>query len=94
MPEQNPILGAFIAIQTCGNFLGFNPSRHVLVADGCFLRQAQDSVYGRGLFRLAPALERKKLEVKYCTKVQLTKDRGNYNLTVDPSPLAGKPGLL
>jgi len=25
-----------IAIQTCGNFLGFNPHRHVLISDSCF----------------------------------------------------------
>ena len=80
MPEQNPIPGASIAIQTCGDFLGFNPHRHILAADGCFLRQAQASVYGRGLFRVASSLEMKKLEVKYCTKVQLTKDRGKYKV--------------
>ena len=40
---------------------GNNPHCHVLVTDGCFLRQAQDSVYGKGMFRVAPSLEMKKL---------------------------------
>jgi hypothetical protein len=40
VPERNPIPGAVIAIQTFGDFLGFNPHCHVLVTDGCF--------YGRG----------------------------------------------
>ena len=46
--------GAGIAIQTFDDFLGFNPHCHVLVTDGCF--------YGRGMFRVAPSLEMKKLE--------------------------------
>ena len=28
VPEQNPIPGAVIAIQTFGDFLGFNPNCH------------------------------------------------------------------
>ncbi len=55
VPEDNPIPGAVIAIQTFGDFLGFNPHCHILVTDGCF--------YGsRGMFRVAPPLELKKLE--------------------------------
>ena len=41
--------GAVIAIQTFGDFLGFNPHCHVLVTDGCF--------YGKGMFRVAPPLD-------------------------------------
>jgi hypothetical protein len=33
VPEKNPIPGAVIAIQTFGDFLGFNPHRHVLVVE-------------------------------------------------------------
>ncbi len=69
VPEQNPIPGAVIAIQTFGDFLGFNPHCHVLVTDGCFLRQAQDSVYGRGMFRVAPPLDLKKLEAIFRHRV-------------------------
>jgi hypothetical protein len=44
VPEKNPIPGAVIAIQTFGDFLGFNLHCHILVTDGCF--------YGdRGMFR-------------------------------------------
>jgi ribosomal protein S27E len=60
--EKNPIPGASIAIQTFGDFLGFNPHCHILVTDGCF--------YGdRGMFRLAPPLELKKLEAIFRHKV-------------------------
>jgi Putative transposase. len=42
-----PQPGVVIAIQTFGDFLGFNPHGHILVTDGCF--------YGKkGMFRLAP----------------------------------------
>ena len=47
--------GAVIAIQTFGDFLGFNPHCHILLTDGCF--------YGdKRIFRVAPPLELKKLE--------------------------------
>jgi hypothetical protein len=53
-------------MQTFGDFLGFNPHCHILVTDGCFLRQAQDGVYGeKGMFRVAPPLELKKLEALF-----------------------------
>jgi len=54
--------GAVIAIQTFGDFLGFNPHCHILVTDGCF--------YGDGgIFRVAPPLELKKLEAIFRHKV-------------------------
>jgi hypothetical protein len=61
VPEQNPIPGAVIVIQTFGDFLGFNPHCHVLVTDGCF--------YGRGMSRVAPPLDMKKLEAIFRHKV-------------------------
>jgi hypothetical protein len=61
VPERNPIPGAVIAIQTFGDFLGFNPLCHVLVTDGCF--------YGKGMFRVAPPLGLKKLEAIFRHKV-------------------------
>ena len=45
-------------MQTFGDFLGFNPYCHILITDGCF--------YGdRGMFRVAPPLELKKLEALF-----------------------------
>ena len=61
VPEKDPIPGAVIAIQTFGDFLGFNPRLHVLVTDGCF--------YGKGMFRVAPPLDLKKLEAIFRHKV-------------------------
>jgi hypothetical protein len=62
VPQRNPIPGAVIAIQTFGDFLGFNPHCHILVTDGCF--------YGDGgMFRVAPPLELKKLEAIFRHKV-------------------------
>ena len=62
VPENDPIPGAVIAVQTFGDFLGFNPHSHILVTDGCF--------YGtRGMFRVAPPLELKKLEAIFRHKV-------------------------
>ncbi|HPC33982.1 MAG TPA: transposase [Syntrophales bacterium] len=62
VPEKEPIPGAVIAIQTFGDFLGFNPHCHILVTDGCF--------YGsRGMFRVAPLLELKKLEAIFRHKL-------------------------
>ena len=54
-PENEPMPGAVIAVQTFGDFLGFHPHTHILVTDGCF--------YGdKGMFRVAQPLELKKLE--------------------------------
>ena len=62
VPQNDPIPGAVIAVQTFGDFLGFNPHCHILVTDGCF--------YGsRGMFRVAPPLELKKLEAIFRHKV-------------------------
>jgi ribosomal protein S27E len=62
VPENDPIPGAVIAMQTFGDFLGFNPHCHILVTDGCF--------YGnRGMFRVATPLELKKLEAIFQHKV-------------------------
>ena len=62
VPEKEPVPGAVIAVQTFGDFLGFNPHCHILVSDGCF--------YGnRGMFRVAPPLELKRLESIFRHKV-------------------------
>ena len=60
--ENDSIPGAVIAVQTFGDFLGFNPHCHILVTDGCF--------YGDGgMSRVAPPLELKKLEAIFRYKV-------------------------
>jgi len=62
VPEKEPIPGAVIAMQTFGDFLGFNPHCHILLTDGCFYDK-------RGMFRVAPPLELKKLEAIFRHKV-------------------------
>ena len=54
VPENGAVPGAVIAIQTFGDFLGFNPHLHVLCSDGCFS--------GEGMFRVAPRFETKHIE--------------------------------
>jgi hypothetical protein len=70
VPEDDPVPGAVIAVQTFGDFLGFNPHCHILVTDGCF--------YGDGgMFRVAPPLELKKLEAIFRHKVlRMLMDKG------------------
>jgi len=53
--EEVAVPGAVIAIQSFGDFLGFNSHLHVLASDGCF--------YGQGMFRVAPRFETKQLEL-------------------------------
>jgi len=52
--EEGAVPGAVVAIQSFGDFLGFNPHLHILCSDGCF--------YGEGMFRVAPRFEKKPLE--------------------------------
>ncbi len=59
--EENAVLGAVIAIQSFGDFLGFNSHLHVLASDGCF--------YGQGMFRVAPRFDTKDLEKIFRHKV-------------------------
>ena len=53
-PEEDAVPGAAVAIQSFGDFLGFNPHCHILSTDGCF--------YRNGMFRVAPRFEAKQLE--------------------------------
>ncbi len=61
VPEEDAVPGAVIAIQTFGDFLGFNPHLHVLCSDGCF--------YGESMFRVAPRFTTKTLEEIFRHKV-------------------------
>ncbi|MCJ7683322.1 MAG: transposase [Desulfobacteraceae bacterium] len=36
VPEDDAVPGAVVAIQSFGDFLGYNPHLHVLCSDGCF----------------------------------------------------------
>jgi hypothetical protein len=59
--EEEAVPGAVIAIQSFGDFLGFNSHLHVLASDGCF--------YGQGMFRVAPRFETRQLEEIFRHKV-------------------------
>lgn len=61
VPEKEAVPGAVIAIQSFGDFLGFNPHLHVLGTDGGF--------YGKSMFRVAPRVETKDLENTFRHKV-------------------------
>jgi len=54
VPEEDAVPEAVIAIQSFGDFLGFNPHVHILCIDGCF--------YGNGMFRVAPHFGTEDLE--------------------------------
>jgi hypothetical protein len=60
-PEEDAVPGAAVAIQSFGDFLGFNPHLHILGTDGCF--------YGGGMFRVAPRFETRHLEEIFRHKV-------------------------
>ncbi|HAR49510.1 MAG TPA: hypothetical protein DCR81_05300 [Smithella sp.] len=75
VPEKEPLPGAVIAVQTFGDALGFNPHCHILLTDGCF--------YGnKGMFRVAPPLELKKLEAIFRHKVFKMLNRGKITKEV------------
>lgn len=61
VPEEDAVPGAVIAMQSFGDFLGFNPHLHVLISDGCF--------YGNGIFRVSPRCETEHLEETFRHKV-------------------------
>jgi len=54
VPEEDAVPGAVVAIQSFGDFLGFNPHLHILCTDGCF--------YANGMFRVAPHFETRGIE--------------------------------
>ncbi|MBC8441861.1 MAG: transposase [Deltaproteobacteria bacterium] len=72
---QNIVPGAVIAIQTFGDFLGFNPHLHILISDGCF--------HENGMFSVAPAIDTKALEQIFrhmILKMLLTKGKINRDV--------------
>jgi hypothetical protein len=60
-PGQDAVPSAVIAIQTFGEFLGFNLHCHILSTDGCFC--------GTGVFQPAPVVVGKDLEELFWHKV-------------------------
>ena len=60
-PGQDAVPSAVIAIQTFGEFLGFNLHCHSLSTDGCFC--------GTGAFQVAPVIVHKDLEEIFRHKV-------------------------
>jgi hypothetical protein len=51
---QKAVPGAVVAIQSFGDFLGFNPHLHVLISDGCF--------HENGMFSVSPTIDTGVLE--------------------------------
>jgi len=78
VPENDPIPGTVIALQTLGDFLGYNFHAHILVTEGCF--------YGnKGMFRVTPPLELKKTDdtamenlVRYIIRASFSQERMQY----------------
>jgi len=52
--DKQAVPGAVIAIQSFGDFLGFNPHLHILISDGCF--------HKNGMFSVSPAINNDALE--------------------------------
>jgi hypothetical protein len=70
--KNESVPGAAVAIQTFGDFLGFNPHTHVLISDGCF--------YKEGTFKVAPKLQMKVLEALFQHKVlKMLLNKGKIN---------------
>jgi predicted acyltransferase len=59
--DPKTALGAVIAIQAFGDFLGFNPHLHILISDGCF--------HENGLFTVVPTIDVKVLKQIFRHKV-------------------------
>jgi hypothetical protein len=58
---EGAVPGAVIAIQSFGDFLGYNPHAHILLTDGCF--------HDNGMFRVAPRFDPQALEEIFRHKV-------------------------
>jgi len=72
---DDAVSGAVIAMQSFGDFLGFNPHAHVIATDGCF--------YGNGSFMVFPASSSKDIENLFRHEVfKMLKAEGKINDTV------------
>ena len=79
-PGQDAVPGAVIAIQTFGDFLGFNPHCHILSTDGCFL--------GTGAFQVVPVIVREELEEIFRHNAFKTLRKITEGLQKDRDPIA------
>ena len=69
---EDAVPGAVIAVQSFGDFLGFNSHLHVIGTDGCF--------YGNGSFKTCPTPNPKDLEDLFHYEVfKMLKSEGKIN---------------
>jgi hypothetical protein len=54
IPFDDAVTGAAIAVHTFGGFQQFNPHLHLIVTDGCFLRESATACPGGGTFTKGP----------------------------------------
>ena len=72
VPCDDAVAGAVIAVQSFGDFLGFNSHLHVIATDGCF--------YGNGSFKTCPTPNPKDLEDLFRYEVfKMLKSEGKIN---------------
>jgi hypothetical protein len=72
VPYDDAVAGVVIALQTFGDFLGFNSHLHVIATDGCF--------YGNGSFKACPRLNPKDLVGLFRYEVfKMLKSEGKIN---------------
>ena len=72
VPYDDAVAGAVIAVQSFGDFLGFNSHLHVIATDGCF--------YGKGSFKTCPTPNPKDLEDLFRYEVlKMLKSEGKIN---------------
>jgi hypothetical protein len=72
VPYDDAVTGAVIAVQSFGDFLGFNSHLHVTATDGCF--------YGNDSFKACPRLNPKDLVDLFRYEVfKILKSEGKIN---------------
>ncbi len=72
VPYEDAVAGAVNAVQSFGDFLGFNSHLHVIATDGCF--------YGNGSFKACPSPNPKDLEDLFRYEVfKMLKSEGKIN---------------
>jgi hypothetical protein len=72
VPYEDAVAGAVIAVQSFGDFLGFNSHLHVMATDGCF--------YGNSSFKACPTPNPKDLEDLFRYEVfKMLKFEGKIN---------------
>ncbi|MBN2033199.1 MAG: hypothetical protein JW836_07975 [Deltaproteobacteria bacterium] len=62
IPAEGAVPGAVIAVQTFGDFPGFNPHCRVLCTGGFYEKGLYAYIARASMFRVAPRFEKKALE--------------------------------